>query len=95
MAETKAEDVKADEVKGADVPSGLSVQDKPPAPDENQSDAETQSYLWLADGRVLRVRNEDIPSRGHLSLGHWQIGDKVFQVVAIYPVEEKGITSNE
>ena len=68
----------------------LSTQDKPATPDPNEG-VVTQSYVWLADGSVLRVENEDLPQGGHQTLGHWQRGDKVYQVVGVYPVEEKGI----
>jgi len=84
MAEIKGVEVKRDKV-----PAGLATQDKPePVVDDTAAD---ESYVWLADGSVLRVANADVPQGGHLTLGHWQRGDKVFQVVAVYPVEDKGM----
>lgn len=69
----------------------LSTQDKPkPIADEVKV---PQSYVWLADGSVLRVANEDIPQPGHMTLGHWQRGDKVYEIVGVYPIEENGQTN--
>lgn len=68
----------------------VSKQDKPTAPDPEQG-VVNQSYVWLADGSVLRVENDDLPQGGHQTMGHWQRGDKVYQIVGVYPVEEKGL----
>lgn len=97
MANIKGVDktVDVEEVKASKVPSELATQDKPTPPEEIVTDAATQSYVWLADGSVLRVKNEDIPAGGHLTMGHWQRGDKVYQIVGVYPVEEKGIVDDE
>jgi len=83
----------AEEVQGSKASAEFATQDAPPKVEEDTSDSATQSYVWLADGSVLRVRNEDLPPAGHLTLGHWQRGDKVYLVVAIYPVEDKGQVS--
>ena len=88
----KTSDNEAEEVHASKASADFATQDKPTPPEVNLPDAATQSYVWLADGTVLRVKNEDLPQGGHLTMGHWQRGDKVFQIVAIYPVEEKGLT---
>jgi hypothetical protein len=89
MAEIKGMP-KATEVKPSKDTDTVVTQDKPAVVDTNEN-VITQSYVWLADGSVLRVENEDIPQAGHNHLGHWQRGDKVYQVVGVYPVEEKGL----
>jgi len=91
MATSKTSD--AQEVSGAKASAEFSKPDNPKTPEENLPDSATQSYVWLADGSVLRVQNEDLPQGGHQTYGHWQRGDKVFLIVAIYPVEDKGIVS--
>jgi hypothetical protein len=47
-------------------------------------------YVWLADGNVIRVKQSDLPVAAgtNASYGHWQIEDKVFQIVNVYPVED-------
>jgi hypothetical protein len=49
-----------------------------------------QSYVWLANGEVLLVENEDLPGgSGAANVhGHWQKDGKVFEIVAVYPAEE-------
>jgi len=86
----KSADEKAKVVNAPRNTGDVSKQDKPAAPDPDEG-VVNQSYVWLADGSVLRVENEDLPPGGHQSLGHWQRGDKVYQVVGVYPVEEKGL----
>jgi hypothetical protein len=74
----KASDVSAESVK----------QDKPVATvDEN---AIPQYYVHLANGTVLRVDEEDLPARSgsNAHFGHWQTGNKVYQVIGVYPVED-------
>jgi hypothetical protein len=83
-------DDKASVVKASKGTEKVSKQDKPKAADPDAG-LVTQSYVWLANGDVLRVENEDLPLGGHQTLGHWQRGDKVYQIVGIYPVEEKGL----
>jgi hypothetical protein len=87
--DAKAED-KATVVNAPRNTGEVSKQDKPAAPDPNEG-VITQSYVWLADGSVLRVENEDLPQGGHQTMGHWQRGDKVYVIVGVYPVEEKGL----
>ena len=50
---------------------------------------EPQSYVWLADGSVVRAYDADLPAGGGTGTPHgfWQRGDKVYQVVGVYPVE--------
>lgn len=59
-----------------------------PKPEPKEED-KPQSYVWLNDGQVLRVDDEDLPgSAGHGNAhGHWQIGNKVYNIVSVYPVE--------
>jgi hypothetical protein len=47
-------------------------------------------YVWLADGNVIRVKQSDLPVAAgtNAAFGHWQIEDKVFQIVNVYPVED-------
>jgi|SRR5712672_1779777 len=91
-AEAKAKEDSATEVKAAKGNDKLATQDKPAV--VNTSTVIDESYVWLANGDVLRVKNEDIPQSGHQTLGHWQRGDKVYQVVGVYPVEEKGLVDD-
>jgi len=74
---------------GRDAPSTESVtQDKP----ETKADEVKvpQSYVWLNNGEVLRVNDEDLPgaSGAQNAFGHWQRGNKVYTVVAVHPVED-------
>lgn len=50
-----------------------------------------QSYVWLANGEVLLVNDEDLPgaSGAHNPHGHWEKDGTVYQVVAVYPAGEK------
>jgi hypothetical protein len=62
-------------------------QDRPePKADVN---AVPQSYVWLANGVVLRVNDKDLPGASGASnqFGHWQTGNSVFEIVGVYPVE--------
>lgn len=64
-----------------------SVQDSPPVVQEVKVEAEF--YVWLADMSVERVKESDLPG-GHgtnAPEGHWQRGNKVYNVVGVYPVE--------
>jgi len=47
-------------------------------------------YVWLANGEVIRVKQSDLPAPAgtNAAYGHWQIDDKVFQIVNVYPVED-------
>ena len=50
-----------------------------------------QSYVWLANGEVLLVNDEDLPgsSGAQNPHGHWQKDGKVYEIVGIYAVEEE------
>lgn len=48
-----------------------------------------QSYVWLANGQVLLVNDEDVPPGPSGGFGHFQRGGMVHQIVAVYPREEK------
>lgn len=56
---------------------------------EDKPEQVPQSYVWLADGSVLRVNDEDLPgaSGAQNPFGHWQRGNKVYEVVGVYPAE--------
>jgi len=47
-------------------------------------------YVWLADGNVIRVKQSDLPTPAgtNAAYGHWQIENKVFQIVNVVPVED-------
>jgi hypothetical protein len=47
-------------------------------------------YVWLADGNVIRVKQSDLPATAgtNAAFGHWQIENKVFQIVIVVPVED-------
>lgn len=57
-----------------------------PVEDENP-----QSYVWLANGEVLLVNNEDLPtSAGHRnSYGYWEKDGNVHTIVDVHPKEVK------
>jgi len=54
-------------------------------------DETPQSYVHLANGEVLLVNDEDLPgSAGSANPhGHWVKDGSVFQVIGVYPKEEK------
>jgi len=58
---------------------------------EVDEDAIPQSYVWLANGDVKLCNDEDLPGTAGSGnpFGHWIEDGKVFQVVAVYPKEEK------
>jgi len=75
-------------------PDGRSVaptetvkQDKPEVVED--ANAKPQSYVWLADGSVLRVNDEDLPgaSGAQCPNGHWQRGNNVYEIAFIFPTE--------
>lgn len=51
---------------------------------------EVHFYVWLADGSVIRVKEDDLPGSAGAGapLGHWQRDNNVYQIVAVYPVED-------
>lgn len=75
-------------------PSGRSVApteaSKPEQPKAVvQEESKPQSYVWLADGSVLRANDEDLPgaSGAQNPHGHWQKDGKVYEIVGVYPIE--------
>lgn len=66
-----------------------SKQDGPGTPTE-QAKPEAEFYVHLADGSVKRVKESDLPGGvgTNAPSGHWQEGNKVFQVIGVYPVED-------
>lgn len=58
---------------------------------EVPEEVKPQFYVWLANGEVLRAYEEDLPGASglHNPHGHWEKDGNVYQVVAVYPVEEK------
>lgn len=56
-----------------------------------EEDKVPQSYVWLANGEVLRANDEDLPgSAGHMNPhGYWQKDGSVYLIVAVYPCEDK------
>lgn len=84
---TPAPTPKSDDVSRSDVaPSETSKPDVATRKDETED--KPQSYVWLANGTVKRCYNEDLPATGGGDFGHWNEGDKVHTIVAVYPVEE-------
>jgi hypothetical protein len=59
-------------------------------PEKTTVEEETpQSYVWLANGQVLLVDDEDLPGHagGTAQHGFWQQGDKVHSIVGVYAKE--------
>lgn len=55
-----------------------------------EPDVVPQSYVWLADGSVVRCNDEDLPLGNSGTVapnGHWEKDGKVLQIVGVYPVE--------
>jgi hypothetical protein len=50
---------------------------------------EPQSYVWLPNGEVLLVNDEDLPgvAGNQAQQGHWEKDGKVYTIVAVYPKE--------
>lgn len=75
-------------------PSGRKVAPSEPSKSEVRTqevpeEENPQSYVWLANGEVLLVNNEDLPShagRG-AEYGYWEKDGKVFSIVAVHPRE--------
>lgn len=74
-----------EDVKKADVSATAEKQDKPEVTEDEN--AEAQYYVWLSNGSVKRVNASDVQSTTH-PFGHWQSGNNVYQIVAVYPVED-------
>lgn len=72
-----------------------SVQDEPETATQSVPKTETKPvedphfYVWLANGEVIRVKESDLPTPAgtNATYGHWQVGDKVYVIVNIVPVE--------
>jgi hypothetical protein len=62
-------------------------QDKPEVKED--PNANPQFFVWLANGEILRVDEEDVPtaSGSNAPFGHWQRGNDVHHVVGVYPAE--------
>jgi len=73
---------------GRRAPTTEAVKQDRPEPKSTEDD-KPQSYVWLTDGSVVRVNDEDLPgaSGAQNPLGHWQRGNNVYEVVGVYPVE--------
>jgi hypothetical protein len=58
---------------------------------EVAEEVKPQSYVWLANGEVVRAYNEDLPgSAGNAHpFGFWQKDGNVYQIVGVYPTEDK------
>jgi len=73
-----------------------SVEDEPETATQNIPKAamvevvDPHFYAWLANGEVIRVKQSDLPAAAGASapFGHWQVDNKVFQIVNVYPVED-------
>jgi hypothetical protein len=79
---------KADVVStGRKVPTETSKSEAP-AP-KVEEDVIPQSYVWLANGEIVKANDEDLP--GHAGAGNphgfWQKDGKVHTIVGVYPVE--------
>jgi hypothetical protein len=83
----KASEEKGEAVATSVSPTELSTQDAPAK--KAEEDTEPQVYVHLADGSVIRCKEKDLPegSTAESPSGHWQRGNKVYLVVAVYPVE--------
>jgi len=82
---TKEKATDAPDVKKADVADAPEKQDKPEVAEDENSEA--QYYVWLSNGSVKRVAASDVQSIS-APYGHWQSGNKVYQIVAVYAVED-------
>jgi hypothetical protein len=71
----------------APAPTEPTVQDAPV--NKTAEVVEPQSYVHLADGSVMRAYDKDLPSASgtNAPFGYWQRGNKVYDVIGIYPVE--------
>lgn len=78
---------KTQEMKRSMAPNEPQTQDLPEKKED--PNARPQSYVWLADGSVLRAFNDDLPGASGAGNphGHWQRGNEVFEIVGIYPVQ--------
>jgi hypothetical protein len=83
MAVTQA---KVKDVKDSNVSDSAEKPEKPEVVEEDNGEA--QFYVWLSDGSVKRCNESDLPQGGYNHLGHWRAGNKVYQVVGVYPVED-------
>lgn len=82
--EKEEKEEKGTDVKKTDVSATAEKQDKPEVVVDE--DSEPQHYVWLSNGSVKRVNESDVQTLTH-PFGHWQSGDKVYEIVAVYPVE--------
>jgi hypothetical protein len=75
-------------------PSGRRVAPTEPSKSEVRvqevpEDEKPQSYVWLVNGEVLLVDNEDLPVHSGLGAenGYWEKDGKVYLIVNVYPKE--------
>jgi hypothetical protein len=67
-------------------PTEVTKPDLPSVIDDRE--AVPQSYVWLANGEIRKCNDADLPvGSGDAPFGHWQEGNKVHTVVAVYPAE--------
>lgn len=84
-----------EDVVKSDPPTELSTSDAPVR--EVEADKEPQCYVHLADGSVIRCKESDAPvyAGSNAPYGHWQRGNKIYQVVGVYPVEDNAPEGKE
>lgn len=60
-----------------------------PAPVADAAKEDEHFYVHLSNGEVERVKESDLPTSAgtNAPFGYWQKGNKVFLIVAVYPVE--------
>jgi hypothetical protein len=101
FSNAKPDDVKPDDVKPDETPndraktvaagrtaSAETVKQDLPEVKEDPN-ANPASYVWLANGEVLRVNDEDLPAGGHgAQHGFWQKDGSAHTIVGVYPVEQ-------
>lgn len=54
-----------------------------------EDDVVPQSYVWLPDGQVLLVNDEDLPGTAGVqnAYGHWEKDGKVYDIAFVFPKE--------
>lgn len=67
-------------------PTTVSRQEIPEVKED--PNAKPHCYVWLANGEVLKVDEEDNGGRPLVG-GHWQMNGHAHEIVAVYSVEEK------
>lgn len=56
---------------------------------EVEDDTVPQSYVWLPNGEVLLVNDEDLPGAAGVqnAYGHWEKDGKVYDIAFVFPKE--------